>query len=96
MLKHVRGCIAAVRSPGGVYKSPWYYNLASLNDASNIIREISGKKLSIRYVEKQNGDVAKTRANIAKAQKKNWRINRGSLFGEGLKRQYLYQSSLTV
>jgi len=90
----VNGCITAVYNgePGEVYNLGGT-NLASLNDAMNIVQEIAGKKLTIKYIEKQNGDVRRTRANITKAQNELLYKPKISLF-EGLKSQFLYQSSL--
>jgi nucleoside-diphosphate-sugar epimerase len=90
----VQGCIAAEQRgiSGGIYNLGGT-NLASLNNALDLIQELSGKKLKIKYIEKQNGDVAKTRANIGKAMKEL--LYRPSIsLAEGLKRQFQYQSSL--
>lgn len=90
----VNGCIAAAhRGKSGEIYNLGGTNLASLNEVLNLVQEIGGKKLNIKYVEKQSGDVKKTRANIAKAQRDLLYQPNVSL-AEGLKRQFLYQSLL--
>ncbi|MDP1678348.1 MAG: GDP-mannose 4,6-dehydratase [Bacteroidota bacterium] len=91
----VNGCIAAAnRGRAGEVYNLGGTNLASLNDALNLLQEIAGKKLNIKYIEKQSGDVSKTRANISKAQS-DLQYQPHISLAEGLKRQFLYQSSLT-
>ncbi len=87
----VDGCIAAGArgADGGLYNLGGT-NHASLNEVIGLIGDVAGKKVKVKYIDRQKGDVLKTHADIRRAQKDLGYAPKISL-REGLKQQYEYE-----